>query len=68
MSNGGPAILRGVPGLRAKIARELGFTRAAVLKWDRVPAEYVVRVEEIAGIPRHKLRPDLHHPPPAEAA
>ncbi len=62
------AILRisAVPGLRAKIARELGVTRPAILKWRQVPAERLPDVERITGIPRHELRPDIC-PPPAGA-
>lgn len=41
------------------MARCLGLTRAAVLKWERVPAERVVEIERITGIAREKLRPDL---------
>jgi hypothetical protein len=66
----GMALIRNQRGMLAKIAHGLGFTRAAVAKWSRVPAEYVVKVEEITGIPRHRLRPDLHIAPsrPCEAA
>lgn len=59
----GMALIRAERGMLAKVAHGLSFTRAAVVKWDRVPAEYVVKVEEITGIPRHKLRPDLHIAP-----
>jgi DNA-binding transcriptional regulator YdaS (Cro superfamily) len=44
----------------AKVAYGLGLTRAAVLKWQEVPAERVVDIERISGIPREKLRPDLY--------
>jgi DNA-binding transcriptional regulator YdaS (Cro superfamily) len=44
----------------AKIAEELGITRAAVSTWRRVPAERVIAVERITEIPRHELRPDLY--------
>lgn len=50
-------------GLMAKIAAELGITRAAVTTWRRVPAERVSQVESITGIPRHELRPDLWEAP-----
>ncbi len=59
-----PAI-RARRGLRAQIAREIGLTRAAVIKWDKVPAERLPDVERITGIPRHQLRPDICPPPPA---
>lgn len=43
----------------ARLARGLGITRSAVHQWERVPAERVVDVERITGIPRALLRPDL---------
>ena len=52
-------------GLRLKIAKELGITHGAVYQWRRVPAERVLKVAEITGIPKEKLRPDLY---PQEAA
>lgn len=42
------------------IAEGLKLTTQAVYAWPRVPAEKVVRVEEITGIPREELRPDLY--------
>lgn len=47
-------------GLRALIARELGISRQAVCAWKRVPAERVLQVERITGIPRSDLRADLY--------
>jgi DNA-binding transcriptional regulator YdaS (Cro superfamily) len=38
----------------------LGLSRAAVSQWRRVPAERVVEVERLTGIPREQLRPDLY--------
>jgi DNA-binding transcriptional regulator YdaS (Cro superfamily) len=58
----GMDLIRAQRGLLAKIAHELGVTRAAVAKWERVPAERVVHIEKITGIPREKLRPDLFEP------
>lgn len=60
----GMSTIRAQRGLLAKVASELGLTRAAVVKWPRVPAERVPDVERITGIPRHELRPDLWEPPP----
>ncbi len=51
----------------AKLARELGLARSAVAMWTRVPAERVVEIERITGIPRERLRPDLYRNPPAES-
>ena len=53
-------------GLRLKVAKALKITHGAVSQWKRVPAERVLDVEKITGIPRHMLRPDIY-PNPAEA-
>lgn len=46
----------------ADLARALGVDKATVTRWGqkRVPAERVLDVERVAGIPRHDLRPDLY--------
>ncbi len=65
----GMDLIRAKRGMLAKVAHELGLTRAAVVHWDRVPAERVVEIERITGISRQKLRPDLYTPaqkPPAD--
>jgi len=45
------------------IAHAVGRSEGAVSQWvsgERdIPADLVVKVEEITGIPRHRLRPDL---------
>jgi DNA-binding transcriptional regulator YdaS (Cro superfamily) len=58
----GMDLIRAQRGMLAKIAHDLGITRAAVVKWDKVPAERVVEIERITGIPREKLGPDLFAP------
>lgn len=52
---------------QAALAEELGVKAPALCKWERnrVPAERVLQVEKITGIPRHHLRPDIY---PSEAA
>lgn len=53
-------------GAIANLARGLGITHAAVRQWgDRIPAERVVEVERLTGIPREALRPDLYRRDPA---
>ena len=54
-------------GLLAKVARDLGMSRAAISMWERVPAERLPDVEASTGIPRYVLRPDIC-PAPVEAA
>lgn len=47
-------------GLRRRLARELNITHGAVSQWRRVPAERVLDVARITGIPKEALRPDLY--------
>jgi hypothetical protein len=42
------------------IARDLNITRAAIVKWQKVPAERVPELQRITGFSRHQLRPDLY--------
>lgn len=55
-------------GLRKRIAVALGITHGAISQWSRVPAERVLDVERVTGIPRHQLRPDLYPSEASEAA
>ena len=48
-----------------KLSSALGLSRAAVSFWTRVPAEHVIEVERLTGIPREALRPDLYRRDPA---
>lgn len=58
-------LIRSERGLMAKIAKDLGVTRAAVCTWKRIPAEKALDVERITGISRQTLRPDLYPAPEA---
>ena len=51
----------------SEVATALGVQPPAVSKWSRrgVPAERVLEVERITGIPRSALRPDIY--PPSKA-
>lgn len=55
-------------GFRLRLARKLGITHGAVYQWDKVPAERVLDVERLTGIPRHELRPDIYPAPSREGA
>ena len=56
-------------GSTASLARSLGgITSQAISQWKRVPAERVLEIERITGIPRHELRPDIYPAPTVEAA
>jgi Bacterial toxin YdaS len=48
-------------GYRA-LARAAGVSHQSVMKWKRVPPRRVLAVEELTGIPRHVLRPDIYPP------
>lgn len=47
-------------GSKSALARRLGVKVQSIQQWHRIPAERVLQVEEITGIPRHELRPDLY--------
>ncbi|WP_093820201.1 transcriptional regulator [Stenotrophomonas indicatrix] len=48
----------------AHIGRVCGVSSQAVSQWKRVPAEYVLAIEEATGVSRHDLRPDVFGPAP----
>jgi DNA-binding transcriptional regulator YdaS (Cro superfamily) len=48
---------------QAHLGRLMGISQRAVGKWlqaGKVPAERVVELESVTGIPRERLRPDLY--------
>lgn len=49
-----------------KLGDALGIKMTSLYSWRRIPAERVLAVERVTGIPRTELRPDLYGP--AEAA
>ncbi|WP_448660340.1 transcriptional regulator [Sphingomonas sp. CJ99] len=62
-------------GSQSALARALEVTQAAVWKWlqssKRLPAEYVLKAEQLFGVSRHDLRPDIYprdYPPAAVVA
>lgn len=57
---GGP--LRLAPKLIGRNGKAL--TRQAVEQWDVVPPKHVLKLEELTGISRHQLRPDIYGPEP----
>jgi TorA maturation chaperone TorD len=46
-------------GMRS-LARTLGVSQPAISGWKRVPADRVLSVESVTGVPRADLRPDLY--------
>jgi TorA maturation chaperone TorD len=43
-----------------ELARRIGISQPSVTNWDRVPADRVVTVEQVTGVARMRLRPDLY--------
>ena len=62
----GLKLIRAHRGMTAKVAIALGLHRSRPSQWDKVPAEHLVKIEAVTGIPREQLRPDLYRQ--AEAA
>ncbi len=50
----------------AELAGLLGLSRQAVYKWldAGVPVERCKEIEQITGVLRHQLRPDIYEQPP----
>jgi DNA-binding transcriptional regulator YdaS (Cro superfamily) len=58
---------------QAGLAKAIGTSQALVGYWLRksrrgVPAEWVAKIEQATGVPRHELRPDLFSAPSRETA
>lgn len=53
---------KGHPVIKSKLAKELGITHGAICQWQNVPPERVLAVEQLTGISRHVLRPDVYGP------
>jgi DNA-binding transcriptional regulator YdaS (Cro superfamily) len=53
----------------ADLARAAGVNKSTATRWSKksVPAEKILVIEGLTGIPRHELRPDLY-PPTREVA
>ena len=54
-----------IAGSQGALAQKLGVKQAHVWYWlhrsrKGTPAEHVLRIEQLTGIPRHELRPDLY--------
>lgn len=55
-------------GGSAKLGTALGITRQAVEDWDKVPPKHVLRVEQLSGVSRYQLRPDIYGDAPSPLA
>ena len=58
--------VKGSTGLSRALGGEI--TPQAIGQWRHVPAERVLQVERVTGVPRHRLRPDLYPDPRAMVA
>jgi len=47
-------------GNASKLAREIKVPRQCLYLWKQVPAEHVLTIERVTGIPRHRMRSDLY--------
>src|SRR5215471_18960243 len=54
--------IRAAGGIGA-LARKIGISQPSLSNWNRIPAERVLTVEELTGIDRAVLRPDLYGDP-----
>lgn len=46
-------------GNRTRMAIALGLNPSSVSRWTKVPAERILDIEKLFGVPRATLRPDL---------
>ena len=56
-----PAIarIRAIRGMAVRIAEAFKIDKAAVYQWKRVPADRVLIVSELIGMPPEQVRPDV---------
>ena len=47
-------------GNMSNLARGLYATPQSISAWGPIPPRRVLEVEELTGVPRHRLRPDLY--------
>jgi DNA-binding transcriptional regulator YdaS (Cro superfamily) len=59
MEAGIRAAIKAAGGKRA-FARLLGITPQAIWQWDKVPAERILEIEQVTGVARERVRPDLY--------
>jgi len=52
-----------IAGSQVKLAKLLGISHQAVNKWQSVPTRHLIKIEQITGVHRSLLRPDLYEEP-----
>jgi len=45
------------------LAQALRVNRQAIYQWRAIPANRVIEIEGVTGVPREELRPDLYRRP-----
>ncbi len=58
------ALIRAIEsvGGQKTLAEKLSIKSQAISQWDRVPVNRVLTIEEITGVHRSELRPDIYPP------
>lgn len=52
-------------GSQSELSRLIGESQQSISHWlnkSKVPAEQVIPIEKLTGIPRYELRPDIYPP------
>jgi hypothetical protein len=50
------------PQAADRLAARLSISQQTVQQWRRIPAERVIEVQAVTGVPRERLRRDLYRP------
>lgn len=55
---------------QAELGEKFNVNDSAINKWERkrVPAERVLDVSDLTGLPPHRIRPDLYRAPDMQGA
>ena len=51
-------------GSLKRLAERLGISRQALQQWHSVPVKHVLALEQLSGVSRYELRPDVYGPAP----
>lgn len=64
MSDRSKALLKALNVIKPiDLAKTLQVSPQAISQWVRVPVTHVLKIEQLTGVPRHELRPDIYPPP-----
>lgn len=58
-------------GSMRELGEAIGCTTSQVSMWkyrNNIPPQYVLKIEQATGVPRHLLRPDIYPAPEGAAA